>query len=121
MSTEVVDRRRLEFLQKLTGSKKSHLLNELIYLFIEQSPQLLEKMETALESQDFEKLEKLAHKFRGSGTNLGGVKLGDSCQALEGEAKDGETVRLRHLLLDVKRDYQRLRIVLVKEWGSSSD
>lgn len=67
------------------------LFEEMLHLMVSQEiPVDLEQMKLAFAKQDFETVEKLAHKIKGGGVYLGLVRLKYACQYVERYWKSGE-------------------------------
>ena len=61
----------------------------IIEVFSSQCDILLSELATAAERGDVDELRAKAHKLKGSARTIGAAKLGDLCQVLEGDARDG--------------------------------
>ncbi|MDG1751679.1 MAG: response regulator [Thalassotalea sp.] len=77
-----------EFLQRIRNNKQ--LAENLINLFIEDSPALIKSLQRALEQGSDEDIVHYAHKLKGSARNLGGNNLGLLCEYFENNARDIE-------------------------------
>ncbi len=96
---------RASLLERVEGDRE--LLEELIRLFLEEAPRLLDAMRTALQQGDLQMLERSAHSMKGAAVNLlAGVTAGAASQ-LEQDAKNGDaesaTASLATLEIAVKR------------------
>jgi CheY-like chemotaxis protein len=81
---------RTKALERVGGDES--LLSELVQIFLEESPQQLARLQTALETGDPEMLERAAHSLKGELDYLG---LSDSAQ----KARDLERMGREHSLL----------------------
>jgi CheY-like chemotaxis protein/HPt (histidine-containing phosphotransfer) domain-containing protein len=69
------------------------LLEQLLELFAEGTPPLLEELETAAARGDADALARAAHKLKGSCQNMGATAMAEACRRLErGEADAPEEV-----------------------------
>jgi two-component system, sensor histidine kinase and response regulator len=75
-------------LQNLEGNRE--LMGEMITLFLEECPRLLEEIETSIARQEAATLRRAAHTLKGSALVVGGRALGRAAQELEALAKSGE-------------------------------
>jgi len=73
----------------------SGLLNELVVLFLQDSPERLAGMAKALESGDRESLEREAHTLKGSAGSLCGSRTAEAALRVEFLARDGHVAELR--------------------------
>ena len=72
---------REEFLKRIRNNMQ--LAENLINLFIEESPTLIKALINALEQGSDEDIVRYAHKLKGSARNLGGNNLGLLCEHIE--------------------------------------
>lgn len=77
---------KTEFLNRIRNNMQ--LAQNLITLFIEDSPGLLTQLIAAIESNDPEDIVHFSHKLKGSARNLGGNKLGGLCEYIENNPRD---------------------------------
>ncbi len=70
----------LDYEEKKDGNS---LLKEVVEIFKEDSPQLLEKMRQAIQDKQFEKVPPLAHNLKSSAAVLGAVRLKEIAERLE--------------------------------------
>jgi HPt (histidine-containing phosphotransfer) domain-containing protein len=75
-------------LQMLGGDED--LLNEMVEIFLSDSPKLLRRLEEALSVGDSSKLELAAHSLKGELQYLGVLEAIDQAQRLEIAGRDGE-------------------------------
>jgi CheY-like chemotaxis protein len=75
-----------EALNRVRGRRK--LLNTMMALFQEQSPQLLAGVEQAIQGQDAELLRRTAHTLKSSANSIGAFKLGEIAQELENKGQE---------------------------------
>ncbi|MBB3190574.1 response regulator [Halomonas cerina] len=69
------------------------LLVEMVEIFLEECPQLMQAMETALDKGDAKALRRHAHTLKGSARVVGGQAAGKAAERLETLAKAGELDR----------------------------
>ena len=82
-SLPILSQDQLNALQELSVPGQSNLLKELTALFIQTAIETLENLRQAIACEDFVSIGMLAHKLKGSGANLGAVRLHALCQELE--------------------------------------
>ncbi|MEM7511224.1 MAG: Hpt domain-containing protein [Bacteroidota bacterium] len=89
-------------LEELTGSDPEFMV-EILEMIVEQTPEVLEEMDTLLQSASFADLSGKAHKYKSTINILGGNALTDVTKDLEIQAKQNPTVEnLTPLIADFK-------------------
>jgi signal transduction histidine kinase/DNA-binding response OmpR family regulator len=88
-------------------------LKELIPFFMEDSYKELSAMQTALEHQDFETLQRLGHSIKGSSRNYGFDALGEIGAAIETSAKTGAADEIKHHLNVLSDFLERVEVKYV--------
>jgi signal transduction histidine kinase/CheY-like chemotaxis protein/pSer/pThr/pTyr-binding forkhead associated (FHA) protein/HPt (histidine-containing phosphotransfer) domain-containing protein len=111
----VLDRRILESIRKMAGAKAESLVAELIVLYLEDSPRLLEIVREAVSTDDSESLRHSAHTLRSSSANLGAVNLSKICKELENLGRSGTTTGAAEQLEQLEVEYKRVTIALQSE------
>jgi HPt (histidine-containing phosphotransfer) domain-containing protein len=86
-----------------------HLFNEIAVLFLEDSPQLLERAKQGLHTQDLPSLERAAHSLKGLSVNFDAHQVATAAYSLEQCAHDGDLERAVVCLADVERELARLQ------------
>ena len=93
-------------LERLEGN--SELLIELVQLFSEEAPQLIEAMRKSLQQGDMQGLARSAHSMKGAASNfLADGTVGAALQ-LEDDAKRGDTESARTALAALEVIVERL-------------
>ena len=69
------------------------LLQEIAQLFLEQAPELIDQMRTALAAGDAKVLERAAHTFKGAVGNFGAEPALEAAKTLEFIARGGDLAR----------------------------
>ena len=87
---QTLDVRRLEKIRKISGPG---LLQEVITLFLNDSPALLREVIDGMRREDLPALRRAVHMLRSSSANLGAVALVKLCEDIELSARDGTSVR----------------------------
>ena len=95
----MLDNAVLRNIQKLQRPGRPPLLEQIIHLYLENAPQLIESIHAAVAARNTESLRVSAHSLKSSSANLGAQQLSDLCRELE---KAGVENRLEdaELLLD---------------------
>ncbi len=79
----------LEMLWNLLGADAAPMISELIDIYLDETPTLLQNMHTAIEAGNPAALRLAAHSIKSSSTNLGATHLSDLAAQIEAEAEAG--------------------------------
>jgi histidine phosphotransfer protein HptB len=80
-----IDKPTFEELKQMSGVD---FINELIDAFLEDAPQMIQSMRTALEAKDVESFRRNAHSLKSNAHTFGATELGTLAKELEFMAKD---------------------------------
>lgn len=78
-----IDMRLVESIRSLNTDGRPDLLAELVSIFRDTTPELLEGLETAASSGDARQLQRLAHRLKGGSGNVGARHMSRLCADLE--------------------------------------
>jgi len=107
---ETVDRESI--LNRLEGN--SELLTELVHLFLEEAPQLMDAMRKALEQGDMQTLGRSAHSMKGALGNFLAHTAVSASSRLEDDAKRGDVEAAKAGLATLEVAVDRLLTDLAK-------
>ncbi len=85
-SGEILDMSALNRLH----TRKASLVNRVVQLYIEQSPDVLDSIDNAFAAGDYETLSNIAHTFKSSSLTVGAVRVADMCRQIEAGCQQGE-------------------------------
>jgi CheY-like chemotaxis protein len=83
---------RQSFLQRIRNNEK--IANNLISLFLEDSPQLIDEISTAIEHNEYQKIQACSHKLKGSTKNIGGQRLSLIIEQIESAANTQQVMEI---------------------------
>jgi len=81
----VIDQSTFEELRQMSGED---FINELIDAFLEEGPNMLNNMKTALETKDVESFRRNAHSLKSNANTFGATQLGVQAKELEYMARE---------------------------------
>ena len=81
----LIDKHTFEELKQLSGVD---FINELIDAFLEDAPNMIQNMRTALETKDVESFRRNAHSLKSNAQTFGAAELGGLARELEFMAKE---------------------------------
>lgn len=90
-------------------------LPDLIHQFLDRSVALLNDIQQCLDQGDFQKLAGAAHTLKGSGKNMGAMRLGEACSELEKMGRDEQVDSIPDKVEHVRQEFALVEAVLKKE------
>lgn len=117
--SEVLDPKIWQSLEKLAGAKAKVVLDKIVGDYLEDAPERLQAIQSAIATQDAEALRQAAHSFRSSSANLGAVTLSLLCKDLENLAGAGITEVPAEQLVQVKVEYEKVKTALNEQVSKS--
>ena len=109
-SDEQID--RVSLLERVEGDQE--LLIEMIHLFQEDAPTLLNTMRDALQHGDMTLLERSAHSMKGAVSNLSAKATAAAAQQLEKDAKNKNSESAKKSLAELERAVELLNPALIE-------
>lgn len=109
VDTVVVDSERLAVLHRTGGPE---LVNELIALYLDEMPDRLEIVRTAVEENNAEALRSMAHKIKGSSSNLGLPEVASASGILEDVGREGDLAQADEFVGSLDTAFDRARLGL---------
>lgn len=94
-------------LARLGGDPR--LFTEIVVLFLEDSPQLLDAARQSLEQNDLAELERAAHSLKGLSVNFDAGELASAAAAVEQHAHHRDGQRAQACFQDMERELTRLQ------------
>ncbi len=99
-------------LETLVGIEEPELLSDLLFVYLDETQELMQKLNPAITLPDYAEISKLTHSLKSSTANLGAEELANYFSQLEENAKQNNTEELACLWLKIQHAYQLLTIVL---------
>ena len=106
-------------LERLGGDQT--LFEEVVVLFLEDSPKLLKQARSALESRDAETLARASHSLKNLSATFDATEAAEAAKAVEQRAHEGELVQASGLFDDMQRELERLQAALTGLIKSRND
>lgn len=98
-------------LERVDGDRE--LLREVVKLFLDEAPQLVLNLRTAIERDECKALERVAHSLKGSAGNFGAAKVVSAALRLEELGRSGTTEGAGQLLQFLEAALEELRPALL--------
>jgi HPt (histidine-containing phosphotransfer) domain-containing protein len=112
---EAIDVQVLQALGQTMGSNASAFLAQLIDVYLEDSPNLLQLMDTAVTQTDTAAMEQAAHTLKSSSAALGAITLSKLCEELERIGNSKTITSAIEIMPQVKSEYERVKAALLLE------
>jgi len=106
---QIIDREVLDELRSVLGGE----VDRLIAVFLDDTPQLIIKLEAAAFGPDFSALREAAHSLKSSSANLGAMALSGAAKRVELGARMGTLDRPAVAVAMIAREYERVREALL--------
>jgi CheY-like chemotaxis protein/HPt (histidine-containing phosphotransfer) domain-containing protein len=110
----VLDQNVLDELRKLEADGAPDLLADLIGLFQQETPPLLDSIRDAVATGNADKLRAAAHTLKGSSGSLGARGLAALCADLERVGRSGSVAGAAALLAPLAAEYARVCVALAE-------
>jgi CheY-like chemotaxis protein len=116
---DVLDPQALNQLLSTIGGEFA-ILEELIDSFLEDTPQLIDDLNTAVEINDTAEVNRIAHSLKSNGADYGAMKFSNLCKELELQARTGDLNGATGLAAEITSEYSLMEAALkaVLERGS---
>ncbi|GAP62962.1 hypothetical protein ARMA_1385 [Ardenticatena maritima] len=105
----------LEALRSEVQDSDGTILNELIDIFLENTPRLLEQLRAAAQEGDARRMHIVAHTLKSSAAHLGATRLQEACRALDDEARHGTVTNPVEKVQEIEEAFFEARKFLRKE------
>ena len=81
----IIDQKTFEELKQISGED---FISELIDAFLDDAPNMIQNMQSALDSKDVESFRRSAHSMKSNANTFGATELGALAKELESMAKE---------------------------------
>jgi CheY-like chemotaxis protein/HPt (histidine-containing phosphotransfer) domain-containing protein len=99
---EIIDITILARLKELSNDNDHTFVNEVINMFLSQAPPLIEEMEKHFHENKFIRMGEVAHKLKGSSSNMGAVLLTKLCKEIELAGRTDTCINCEQLIRQTK-------------------
>lgn len=99
-------------LKRLGGDEE--ILKEIAALFVADSPEMLDQIRQAIETNDALRLEKAAHLMKGSVSNFGAEEVVQMTSHLEVLARKGDLARARQVYVALEKALGAVQAALMQ-------
>jgi CheY-like chemotaxis protein len=110
-----IDAEVLQAFREAMGDAASECLAQLIKIFLEETPNLVQGIATAAAQGDATALQSSAHALKSSSASLGAMTLSQYCQTLEAMGCSGTLATASEVASQLKEEYERVERELREE------
>ena len=111
-SIEAIDTKVLQALRQAMGSDADQFLTQLINVYLEETPLLLQSIGTAISQTDSATMQQAAHTLKSSSASLGAITLSKLCEQLESLGRSQATAQATELVAQIEPEYERVKAAL---------
>jgi signal transduction histidine kinase/CheY-like chemotaxis protein len=113
----LLDRTVLAELHEVLGMEAATLIEELITLFCESTPALLDELQQAVRRGDRETIVRVAHTLKANSASLGAMLLAAACKEAESLGQSGFLETAEMLLVRLRKEYDQAKAALLEYVG----
>ena len=106
---EAIDTEVLQGLRQTMGANADQFLTQLIDVYLEETPLLIQAMDAAVAQTDATAMQKAAHTLKSSSASLGAITLSKLCEQLERLGYSQTTTGAREIVTQVELEYERVK------------
>lgn len=109
-----VDHAIIDQLRSLSGGEGETVISELATLFLQEAAMQLTTIATALDAQDFSKMQRAAHSLKSSSGNVGAKRFSLLCHQIEQAEGPAELESARAIARELRGEFVRVREELAR-------
>jgi signal transduction histidine kinase/DNA-binding response OmpR family regulator len=109
---EAIDTSVLQAFRHTMGPEADQFLAQLIEIYLEETPSLLQVMAAAQAKSDATAMAQSAHTLKSSSASLGAITLSKLCEQLENLGNSHATVGALEVMTQVESEYERVKVAL---------
>jgi HPt (histidine-containing phosphotransfer) domain-containing protein len=107
-------------LRNIAALAKPALLNSMIDLYLQHSPDLVGAIETAAANMQSEALSQAVHTLKSSTSNLGGTRLTMAAKECEALVREGAVTQVAPIVARIRKEHQEFCAALTRERSSNA-
>jgi CheY-like chemotaxis protein len=111
-SNDVINHEVLQAFRQTMGANALLFLAQLISIYLEETPSLLQAMNTAIAQSDAGGMQQAAHTLKSSSASLGAITLSKLCEQLERLGNSQSTVGAQEIMAQVELEYEKVKVAL---------
>lgn len=108
----IINETTLMKLKEMTSGADPNFFAQVIQMYVDQSTEIVEKIESLLPVMDLPQMASLAHKLKGSSLNLGANKIAETCRQIELKGKDLDSAGINQLVRNLTSELQETKAAI---------
>jgi PAS domain S-box-containing protein len=116
----VIDPEVMASLREMTGEDADEMLPELIQVYLEDAPERLRAMKSAIAHADALALQQATHALRSVSVTIGAINFSRLCETLELNAKERNLQNALMLFSQIDTEFLRVKCALVELCGNAT-
>ncbi|MEQ1517132.1 MAG: response regulator [Usitatibacteraceae bacterium] len=112
---DAIDRQALLQLRELENAEDPNLLNRVLQLYLDESPNLIEKLKQSVARNDAKEIELTAHALKSSSANVGATALSGLCSEIHTAARSADLERAAQVFSQIEVGYGQVQAALKAE------
>jgi signal transduction histidine kinase/DNA-binding NarL/FixJ family response regulator len=112
VTPNAISREVLEEFQTKLGDDSGELITQFISIFLEDTPRLIQTLQTPAAQASAEVLQRAAHTLKGNSATFGALGLSAMCRELEGMSRAANLEGVTAKVAEVEAEYQRVKTEL---------
>ncbi len=113
-SDTILNLETIAMLRQLGGATESSVLQELVDVFMRNTPLQLEHLKAAIKTGDYKTLKEVAHGIKGACMNIGAARMASICIAIEQAAQSQALELVARYLETLNRVYSETTVAMKK-------
>jgi len=109
---DALDAQVLQTFRNTMGPDASTFLAQLIDIYLEETPRLLQAMGAAVTQTDPAAMKQAAHTLKSSSASLGAITFSKLCEDLERIGHSGNTTDAREIMEQIQSEYEKVKVAL---------
>jgi len=105
----------LNSIRALQSPQSPNILEQLFEIYRSNAPELIEKLSSSIEDENFGSIRDSAHSLKSASGNIGARRMFELCAKLEEMGRDEEIAGASKLLLDIKHLFPKVCELLEQE------
>jgi HPt (histidine-containing phosphotransfer) domain-containing protein len=110
-----MDRAVLDRIRTIEAQGSAGLLNTVITYYVNESPGIISSLRRAVEENNPELMQELAHSFKSASGNVGAVTVVELCKEMELEGRAKSVQRGPELLAQIEKEFDIASKILLAE------
>lgn len=112
-----IDESVLHDISAMSGEQSQSLIANIVELYLQRSPSLIEEIQQSLHGDDAEQLFKAAHALKSSSANIGAVRVSEVAREIEKLGRDNQMEHVPLYIESLIESYEQAKLMLKGRLG----